>query len=137
MGELCTNLSWLYCIYPPEDVRNNENVTLHFKLEKVSMKELSRGKTDTIRIQWTSPDVAQRSMYKNFTPPEDVYRYMFLSRDVSVEDVEAQKLVVMPGFSFSWWYTGAKVIPENKYKDEEITQHFVRYESEFETYIEY
>ena len=46
-------------------------------------------------------------------------------RDVSSEDVEAQMLDVMPGFKFSWWYSGEEVTPENKFKDDEMTKQFV------------
>ena len=42
------------------------------------------------------------------------------------EDVETQKLDVIPGLKFTWWYTGVEVTPNNKYKDEDINKHFVR-----------
>ena len=32
------------------------------------------------------------------------------------------KLEMMPGFRFSWWYTGAGVTPDPKYKDKQITK---------------
>ena len=63
--------------------------------------------------------------YTNYTSP-DYYRYMWLTRVVSSEEVESQKLNMMPGFRFSWWYSGAEVTPDNKYKNTEITQQFVR-----------
>ena len=52
---------------------------------------------------------------------------MYLSRDLTSEEVKTQKLDVMPGFRFSWWYLGTEVTPDNKYKDKEMTQQFVRY----------
>ena len=113
-------------VYPPESVKRNVNVTLHFKLEKVSMTGLAQGSKDEISIGWKNDlDSDQTTVYKNFTPPVE-YKYMRLERDVSSEDVETQKLDVMPGFRFSWWYSGAEVKPDNTYKDEEITKQFVR-----------
>ena len=52
--------------------------------------------------------------------------YLPVSSTLTIRDVETQKLDVMPGFRFSWWYSGAEVTPDNKYKDEEITKQFVR-----------
>ena len=116
-------------VYPPESVCDNENVTLHFKLEKVSMTGLARLSKDTV---WMSKlgdlDADQTTVYTNFTPPgnKDGFRYMRLWRDVCSDDVETQKRDVMPGVRFTWWYSGAKVTPENKFKDEEFTKQFVR-----------
>ena len=71
------------------------------------------------------PDADRTTVYTNFTPP-GYSRDMILSRDVSSEDVETQKLDVMPGFRLSWWYSGAEVTPDNNYKDEDMTKQFVR-----------
>ena len=49
-----------------------------------------------------------------------------LARDVTTEDMKQTKLDVMPGFRFSWWYTGTKVKPDSEYKEEKIIKHFVR-----------
>ena len=67
----------------------------------------------------------QTTAYKNFTPP-GYSQYIILSQDVSPEEVEAQRLDLMPGFKFSWWFSGAEFTPDNKYKDYEMTKQFVR-----------
>ena len=122
-------------VYPPESVMNNKNVTLHFKVEKVSMSMtgMDSGSKETVLMGWTwgSTEIAadQTIAYKNFTPSDANYikrYYMDLERDVSPEDVEIQTLDTMPGLRFSWWYTGAEVTPVHKYKDEDITKQFVR-----------
>ncbi len=111
-------------VYPPESVLNNENVTLHFKVEKVSMTGLDS--MDTANIEGLGDlDADQKTAYTNFTPPI-YFRSMSLYRRVSSEGVETQKLDVMPGFKFSWWYSGAEVTPDNRYNDDEITKQFVR-----------
>ena len=53
----------------------------------------------------------QTTAYTNFTPPggsggDRMSRDMFLSLYLRFEDFKAQKLDVMPGFSFTWCYSG-------------------------------
>ena len=115
-------------VYPPESVKQNKNVTLHFSLEKVSMTGLLGSSKDTVRINGLGDlDADQTFAYTNFTPPGD-RKYVELTRDLTSEDVEQSKLDVMPGLRFSWWYTGAELTPEpeRKYKDDDMTKHFVR-----------
>ena len=54
------------------------------------------------------------------------YRQIKLTRDVSPEEVEKQRLGVMPGFRFVWWYSGKKVIPDIIYRNYKRTEPFVR-----------
>ena len=106
-------------VYPPESVKDNENVTLHFNVEKLSMTGLASGSRDKVLMSGLGNlEADQTTAYTNFTPPgvERDLSYMTLSRIVSSEDIEKQKLDYMPGFRLSWWYTGAKVIPVNEYK---------------------
>ena len=114
-------------VHPPDSVMWNENVTLHFKLEKVSMKRLASGSKDMAFMEGLDDvlDVDQTIAYTNFTPPE-YWKDMWLSRDVRSEEVDNQNMDVMPGFKFSWWYTGAKVTPENIFTDEWMNKQFVR-----------
>ena len=115
-------------IYSPRSVMHNENVTLHLKVEKVSMKGLMWFSQDKVEMHGFDRITAdQKTAYTNFTPPGSV-KEMILNRKVLRydEEVLTQKLHLMPGLRFSWWYTGADVTPDNKYKDEEMTKHFVR-----------
>ena len=111
-------------VYPPESVGNNTNVTLHFKVEKVSMTRLAKGSRDTVYIGGRGY-LIQKTFYTNFKPPAE-YRYIEVKRVVSSEDVETQRLDLMPGFRFSWWYSGGEVTPKNRYKDDEHNKQFVR-----------
>ena len=114
-------------IEPPRSVKYNENVTLHYKVEKVTMTGLSSlGSTDRVKMNGHFIADDQTTAYTNFTPPDLQYKAIALIRDVSFEDVEAQKMDVMPGFRFSWWYTGEKVTPDKKYKDSTKTKQYVR-----------
>ena len=123
-------------LYPPLSVGDNTNVTLHLKLEKVPMTGLARGSVDIVTIDNLEDE--QTTVYRNITPPlyETVpsgsfvapvanFRIMLLWRDVSSEDVESQKLDLMPGFRFSWWYSG-EVTPDNRFKDDKMNKQFVR-----------
>ena len=106
-------------------VLNNENVTLHFKLEKVSITGLTSSSMDEVKIEGVLDD-HKRTAYKNFTPPcgegcdiQDPERTIRLYRDVNSDDLEITELEVMPGFKFSWWYTsrGVDVTPDHKYEN--------------------
>ena len=116
---------------PPNGVKTNENVTQHFKVEKVSLKRLAKGSWDRFHINGLGNlDDDKTTVSTNFTPPKSS-RKLILNRHVSSEEVDtmAMELGVMPGFRFSWWYTGEDVKAEPKYKDEEISKQYVRYVS--------
>ena len=114
-------------VYPPKSARLNKNVTLHFKVEKISMRGLARGSEDygylPVRGLGYLPS-DQTTAYLNITPANNANFALY--RKVSCLDVNHQRLDVMPGFRLTWWYTGAEVTPDNKYKDEEMTKQFVR-----------
>ena len=122
-------------IHPPMSVLNNENVTLHFKLEKVSMTGLTSGSMDEVMIEGVLDD-HKRTAYKNFTPPcgegcdmQDPERTIRLYRDVNSDDLEITELKVMPGFRFSWWYTskGVDVTPDHKYENYRVQKYIPRF----------
>ena len=61
-------------VNPPKSVKNNENVTLHFKLEKVSMTGLASGRRNIDHIDGLGNlDADQTTAYTNFTPPGGEY----------------------------------------------------------------
>ena len=109
-------------VNPPTSCIYNENVTLHFKTEKVSMSS----EHDYVNIDGINLDSNISVAFKNFTPPGTTWKVNTMSRDVSSSVVEKTKLALMPGFQFSWWYTGDEVTPERQYKDDTITKLFVR-----------
>ena len=54
-------------------------------------------------------------------------RYIKLEREVTEADVRKQKLKMMPGFRFKWYYNSGKNLnPVANYRDEIKTQAFVR-----------
>ena len=120
-------------VYPPENVVLNQDVTLHFKMEKLSLSGLSSDSVETFYMESTDDlDLEnQTTAYTNFTPPGAFYRSMSLVRDISSKHAKQIKMDMMPGFKFSWWYTGAAVTPKPIYKNDENNKQFVRYVQDF------
>ena len=119
-----------YCkvsVYPPASVIYNSNVTLHIDVEKVSLNDLSKG-GDRLGVDGTTVKWMSSHTY-NFSPPTGGYYgrfYIDLTREVLPEDVMKQKLNLMPGFRYTWHYSGIEVEPEDKYRNYRATQAFVR-----------
>ena len=121
-------------VYPPESVRNNTNVTLHFKLEKHTITGLPKGMHDNIMVETKSLDEGLTSVTLNFTPPAGAgnARFMRLARYIPYEIVRVNEMKLMPGFRLSWHYSGLSrdMAPYKRfynYKDSDNKQ-FRRYQ---------
>ena len=132
-----------YYVYvvPPDSVKSDSNVTLHFKVQKISLGGLSTGK-DKISLYYPPRkpsateyiDAETTHFIKNFTPPltpdfwgdkpDDIW--MGHERKVIQQDVRKQKLKTMPGFRLIWYYSPFKVLPSANYKREKVTKAFIR-----------
>ena len=118
-------LYYVIYVYPPENVIKNKNVTLHLKVEKISMSGIGiSDKVEISKFGTLSDDMT--TAIANFTPPCSKCK-MSLKRRVT-NDISTLKLDVMPGFVYSWWYTssGVEVLPEPRFKDEEMNKLFRR-----------
>ena len=121
-----TSLLYSVKILTPESVRNNANVTLHFQLEKVSMTGLSSASEDKFFMEGVGIlESSRTSVSVQFSPPGDS-NLMTLTRNVSEEDLANLRMDVMPGFSLSWWYTGAPVTPVPMFRTHITTRLFVK-----------
>ena len=113
-------------VEPPLNVQNNTNVTLHFKVEKISTFGIG---LDYVKLSKNQLPNDVKSAKTNFTPPYGK-QFMFLKRNI-ISGVDAIVLEAMPGFRFSWWYTctspSIEILPEPKYKDKEMSKHLRRY----------
>ena len=122
------NIEYTVSVSPPHSLRANENVTLHFKLEKVSMKGFPH--TEFLFIDGRENGLIDDNLttvYKNWTPPGKDHVLSLERYWISEEEVNQQRLEVMPGFRLSWWYTGvANVKPDDRYKYYEHNKLFVR-----------
>ena len=91
------------------------------------MTGLTSGSKDTVSIDYTQElDADQTTLFKNFTPPGYGGKTFSLMRNVQSEDIDQQKLELMPGFRFSWWYSGAKYTPDRLYENDENNKQLVR-----------
>ena len=118
-------------VYPPLSVINNENVTLHFKVDKISMSGTNI--QDDVKLLRMELSAAMTTAKTNSTPPAKK-RETSLRRSITNYDMKTIKLELMPGFRFSWWYTctgctgnDVEILPEPKYQDEGMTKNFQRY----------
>ena len=112
-------------VYPPESVKNSKNVTLHYKLDKVSMTGLSKGWDNIGFGRILEAGLTSASM--NFTPPDNNFM-VFLERDnIIEEDFMSNGLESMPGFRLRWYYTGIgdNVTPDSDYSEDQDNQLFI------------
>ena len=121
-----TSIGYKISVKPPFSVEDNDNATLHFDLEKLSLNDLTNGKVSFYLSKVYDINENTKYAYQNYTPPGSSEKYLKLERKVSVEEVRNQKLELMPGFRFSWYYSGVEVEKANKYSDRYETKAFVR-----------
>ena len=121
-------------VFSPKSATLNKNVTLHLKVDKVTMTNLAFGNKDKVYMEGFEGqlDDDKTTFYANFTPPQKApnkSRRISLTRNLRSEEVDKQRLDQMPGFRVSWWYTGTEeVTPEDTftYKNIEYNRHFTR-----------
>ena len=97
----------MFDIFPPESVRYDPNVTLHFDVDKVALQDLGTG-YDRYAIE---SNIHSGGTIQEFTPPchvitmtgvKDIDRNVEFTRSVTLEELKTQRLNTMPGFIFSW-----------------------------------
>ena len=111
----------------PDIAQNNTNITLHFSIEKLSMKDLSSSSPDNFIINWKKYDVDVTNISRQFSYPELKKLNHFgaswirLQRKVTKTDIKKQEPYKrMPGFKLTWHYSdsvvdsAAKFIGQNK-----------------------
>ena len=118
-------VTFLFKVIPPKTVGINQNVTLHFEIEKLQVPLDSIGTQDMYESSYGSLDLYQSKFHLNFTPPFSQYKFLKLSRYFFETDIISAKINIMPGFKFKWYYTG-NVQPQAKYMKDEKTKQFIR-----------
>ena len=119
-------------VYPPESVKRNKNVTLHFNLEKLSNTGMTKGSYDDLKLDGRFLELELTSASSNFTPPvadTNSYRYRHIVLDRYLkDDFKNNQIERMPGFRLSWYYTGLdeSVSPDSKYSNNEINRLFIQ-----------
>ena len=111
------NQNYKINVWPARNIRYNENVTLHFKIEKLHLPV--RGGIDDFISQDQNSD-GLRYLDKNtiqqisFSPPAIIdgsgttssLRFINNRREASNLEISETTLKLMPGFRLSWYYTG-------------------------------
>lgn len=111
----------------PRSIRYDNNVTLHFIVEKHSMQGLSKGSEEKYLMSLVDGGIDNPMpelifINRSFTPPSSFRNFGLIKRDVVTSDIDAALMDLMPGFRFSWFYTGVQfpVEPDRVYYQEEI-----------------
>ena len=117
-------------VYPPETVRNNKSVTLHFKLEKVSIQGLSIVQESFRADDYGWVDSRMSSVTFNFSPSssaKDYINMMMTRNNIAEEYMNTMEMDNMPGFQLSWYYTDmeSELLPDNKFYNNEENQLFI------------
>ena len=127
------------------ELRGNKNLTLHFDIEQNPMAGLKSG-NDDIYVSGKFISKELKTLVKSFTPPGKkdclsislfiqncknsvVAEQNFkLKRELLQEEFENIRMTLMPGFKFSWYYTG---LPEESEKTPFLknskTQQFIKF----------
>ena len=118
--KVAPKIYYMFSVYSPVNVSYvshsydyADEVTLHFEIEKLTMKDLKSGMDKFfIYTDFINDDITNLS--RSFTPPEN-YQEVSLQRKVSAEDLRKRKLKLMPGFRVKWFYKGTvEMIPDVK-----------------------
>ena len=98
--------------------QSNPNITLIFEVEKMSIKNLSKGKEQFL-FDGRKIKADVRKFSQNFTSPYNSINRIDISLERSVPEKETRrlKLNLMPGIKITWYYTGGEVEPFAEYYD--------------------
>ena len=124
---------WSVKVYVPENIRNKTDVTLHFNLTKMSVRDIASSSKDMMYVEGLGELAQDKNKDEmNYKPPAGdtfTYRYIVLNRKITKEDIKNTKQELMPGFSLSWYYSGLNVTSDvdiNKF-DNDLTNQFKRW----------
>ena len=114
-------------IYPPEKMKYNSNVTLHIKLERVSIRRLSELIDEIIWVGGASVDKDKTNNINfKFKPPSRMIKVE--SRLKVPKQVDFGKTKKMPGYELRWWYSGTDIMPDGKFLNTRKTENLRRYD---------
>ena len=120
---------------------DNPNVTLHFDVQRIVMKNLMEDEYDETclslvyqfgafysfnRKHSCISDLDMVTINRSYTPPkEETYTFTH-GRSVNMESVRKQPLTLLPGFRFKWYYSGLEAKPSALFANLAETKIFVR-----------
>ena len=105
-------------VFPARSIRYNKNVTLHFKLEKLTLP-VATGfddmaiSDDEVYEGLSIVDPDAKLVYKSFNPPTGTGKQVLdANREITDSEIADLNMNMMPGFQFSWYYTGIDFTPD-------------------------
>ena len=136
-----TDVHYDISIYPPAIIQQDADdtiygdVTLHFEVEKMSMKNIMSGYEKYEEHNSSTVNVDIKTFIRNYQPPlenhiyyKDHRRSFKVQRKVALWDVKKMSMKLMPGFKFKWYYTwgsAGEVQPDQHYHGSTSLYHIV------------
>ena len=107
---------------PSRSTRNDTNAILHMKIDKKTMTDLSSIGADMMNLN--DNDLSEKDNYIfNQTFPRN--QALKLYRAVALEDIWSSEMKKLPGFNFTWHYSG-NITEEPYFENNRTTLSFVR-----------
>ena len=129
-----TDVHYDISIYPPAIIQQDADdtiygdVTLHFEVEKMSMKNIMSGYEKYEEHNSSTVNADIKTFIRNYQPPLENHIYykdertsFRVERKVALWDVKKMSMKLMPGFKFKWHYTwgsAGEVQPDQHYIDQ-------------------
>ena len=132
------NTSYRVYIYPPESVRDNTNVALHFNMQWIQADDFSGERfyiNDGAGQQMDSNKFNTGTSFEYKLSPPTTWRSSLDSVSVNMirgsierfKEIKNMQQEKMPGFKLTWFYSGMAVVPEVRYHDNVKNKAFKRW----------
>ena len=107
------NVLYKMSFFPPENAKNKTTVSIHWNIEKISMKQFSDyDSTDELLVIGAPVPPDEQFFNLSKSGPFEGYTRFVLEHERWIhdtEDLEFMNLDLMPGFRLRWYYTGDEV----------------------------
>ena len=116
-------------LYPTESIKNNENITLHITVQKVSMQISTKLSTSIEELKVDGKLLEDKKSFTFQYKPPGKFKNIYYRRQLhysNIEDLSEIEMDLMPGFKLSWHYTGAPFQSDQKYLNDKMTRNLRR-----------
>ena len=120
------NLRFSLIITTPPLAQSNENVTLYYEMEKISLQDLSSGLELYYFDGYGYLKQEDKYITVNITAPKKSYYVNLDRKKVQEEDLKTMKVNLMPGFKIKWSYENKEMKGKDEYSKWGNTVEFVK-----------
>ena len=120
------NLRFSLIITTPPLAQSNENVTLYYEMEKISLQDLSSGLELYYFDGYGYLKQEDKYISVNITAPKKSYYVNLDRKKVQEEDLKTMKVNLMPGFKIKWSYENKEMKGKDEYSKWGNTVEFVK-----------